>query len=522
MIATPTVSIKNSIAAYLLKVVFSFYFIITIVVTLTHMSAEFFNAKENVNHELDVIADTFSPGISQALWDLNAEQLQTTIWGIIKFPTVVGVKLEDDNGEEIAASGVFIDKNNKIMTALQDGTKKEITTYKGLFSRKFPNLYQHRGKENKLGVTTIYSSTGIVIDKVKLGFLFIVVNSVIKTVALWTLFLWIGRIYLTNPLASLTAVTEQINLDNLENLKAAVVTKGRNELKILEEAFNNMILKLQSSRNKLNELNKTLELKVEERTRQLSEANKELVKKNEIIIQDLMVAERIQKRLFTTYNPPPHLKIATKYIPHSHVSGDIYKIYPYSDNTYNLFLGDSTGHGVAAALSTVMANVILQDERRSSLEEIMGHLNDVFEQHLPSERFMSGILANIDSQGNLKIINAGHAPLIVIPADGSDPVLLEDRGILLGILPNSMFAIQTKEYSLVPGDQVVLYTDGIYERINEKEEIFGLQKLYFFLKENRFNDLDVLLSQLLEHVESYAQGKEIDDDITLIAFEYCG
>lgn len=270
----------------------------------------------------------------------------------------------------------------------------------------------------------------------------------------------------------------------------------------------------------LAEERENLERKVYERTQQLNERNKEVTKKNEIITQDLIVAKSIQQRMFTEYSNPPYLKIVTKYIPHSHVSGDIYKVYPYENETYNLFLGDSTGHGVSAALSTVMANVILLEDKQTPLEQIMEHLNEVFEQNLPEEHFMTAILVNVNSQGELRIFNAGHPDLIVIPANGDEPVLLEEKSTILGIFPNNGFAVKETKYSLMPGDRGILYTDGIYERQNLKEEIFGVDNMCLFLKENRSNDLDSLLSQLLGQVNSYAQGTEVDDDITLVAFEY--
>ena len=93
------VKVKDSIATYLLKVVFSFYIFLTIAVTSTHMSAEFLSKKEDVNHELIVIGDTFAPGLAKALWDYNLEQLQPTFLGMVKFPAVEGIKLENEWGK---------------------------------------------------------------------------------------------------------------------------------------------------------------------------------------------------------------------------------------------------------------------------------------------------------------------------------------------------------------------------------------------------------------------------------------
>jgi len=244
---------KDSIATQLLKVVLSFFFIVTITLTLIHMSAEFFNTKKNVGSEIRVIGNTFAPGLAKAMWDINLEQLQPTFLGMVKFPAVVGVKLENDRGEELGASGLVTTKEGNPAKVELDGNKIIVDGYTGLFHYSFPIIHQRRGKEIKVGQATIYSSTGVVFDKVKLGFLFILVNSVIKTFTLCSLFLWIFRSMLSQPLGALAAATEQISMDKLENFQVKIKTKGRNELKILEEAFNNMLQKLSFSKNAIKE-----------------------------------------------------------------------------------------------------------------------------------------------------------------------------------------------------------------------------------------------------------------------------
>ncbi|MBF0280707.1 MAG: serine/threonine-protein phosphatase [SAR324 cluster bacterium] len=187
-----------------------------------------------------------------------------------------------------------------------------------------------------------------------------------------------------------------------------------------------------------------------------------------------------------------------------------------------IFLGDSTGHGVAAALSTIMANVILFEERKSSLEQVMVHLNEVFEQHLPEERFISAILTNISQYGELKTIIAGHPPVILIPADGDVPILLKPNTTILGILPKQLFNVHEIQHSLKTGDIVIHDTDGIYEVRNSDGKMFGIEGLRNFLSENRALDLDSLITHLIDHVNSFTQEEEANDDITLIAFEYIG
>ncbi len=238
-----SIRIKNSIATRLLRTVFGIYLLIAMGVTLTHMITEYNYTKNNIINELSVLHKTFEPGLVISIWNLDIDQLQSTLNGLVNIPVIVGMKVEDELGEELAGIGIIVKENGDIVTRGSDGSQVSSTSAKKLFSkllwRKFP-IIDHVEKE-KIGSVTIYSDSSVVFQKVKLGFAFLVINSIIKTAALWMIFLWFAKKLLGRPLSILTESTEKLDLNNLEQIKIDVKTKGRNELKILEEAFNAMI-----------------------------------------------------------------------------------------------------------------------------------------------------------------------------------------------------------------------------------------------------------------------------------------
>ncbi|WP_281557156.1 ATP-binding protein [Thalassomonas sp. RHCl1] len=261
------VDVKDSIATHLLKVVFSFYLVLTIAVTLAHIYVEFSDTKEKVKNELQVIGNTFAPGLAKALWDYNTEQLQPVFLGMVESPDVEGIKIEDEWGN-ISGKGRIINKNGQIIDFDSKGNQQPVLGYShfsGLFQHSFSIKHINKGETVTLGQATIYSSSGVVVEKVKWGFFYIIINAIIKTIALWVLFLIISRKLLSRPLASLTEATQQIDLDKLDNLEIVIDTKGRNELKILEEAFNAMIGKLNGAKQE-----------IVDKARQLTARNEEL------------------------------------------------------------------------------------------------------------------------------------------------------------------------------------------------------------------------------------------------------
>jgi class 3 adenylate cyclase/HAMP domain-containing protein len=245
---------KDSIATQLLKTVFYFYIILTVVMTVTHISAEFFSIKKKVEHELKISSDIFTPGISKALWDINSEQLSLILMGMTEFAYIVGAKVEDQQGESIESIGIVINNEGKALEVKPDGTEVLIKGYTGLFSYSFPINYEQSGEKIKVGEAIFYSSTKIIFNELKLGTMLIITNSIITMLVFCFLILWIAKRKLSKPLGELTTAVEEINLNELDNLKITVNTEGNNELKILEKAFNSMIQNLLKARLQLQEL----------------------------------------------------------------------------------------------------------------------------------------------------------------------------------------------------------------------------------------------------------------------------
>ncbi len=241
------VRIKDSISTKLLKVVFSLYFLVALAVTMVHMVAEYYNTKDTVMEDLMVFEQTFKHAMATEVWNVDDEALESITRGVLEVPIIVGLKIIDTDDEEVAAKGAILDNGISYIIG-KDGDRHEVSedsVFSELLAHSFPLVFvTEDGEEIKVGDGTLYSSTEIVFQKVQYGFLFIIVNSIIKTIALWVIFLLVGRILLNKPLTILTSATEQLNMDNLEHLKINVKTSGRNELKILEEAFNAMVQKL--------------------------------------------------------------------------------------------------------------------------------------------------------------------------------------------------------------------------------------------------------------------------------------
>ena len=263
------VSLKDSIATKLLKVVFSFYLLLSVTITVAHIAAEYEHTRNLVFQELEILEQTFQPSLEQALWEMNNNQLQSTLTGIVKLPNVVGIEVVNPEGRYLGEMGEGLHLYELAPTNYTDKNQSDTFSTSGLFWNTFQVNHMRGDRSFLVGIVTIYSSRNIVIDKLKFSAIILIISAIIKIIGFWILFLLISRSLLSKPLAELTRATEQLQLDNLENVKIDVNTKGNNELKILGNAFSGMIQNLLQTRSELYKNRQLLEIRVAQRTAEL-------------------------------------------------------------------------------------------------------------------------------------------------------------------------------------------------------------------------------------------------------------
>ena len=284
----PKVRIKDSIATKLLKSVFGIYIIIAIVVTVIHIVVEFYHTRNCIIGELKTIYKTIEDGLALSLWDFDLTKTQSIINGGIILPSVTGIFVQDESGRIVGIAG-NVDQTKDLNTEkgwqflqtcrsiLNIGNTKQVYIYAGDIH------YELDGKKVRIGRLSIFSDQSVVLGRVKVGFFFLILNSFIKSFALWFIFLMYSRRYIRRPLFKLTTATTQLDLDNLEHIKIDICLPGHNEFVVLEKSFMRMTEKLLESRTRLQKLNESLnkyknhlEVMVEERTKELSETNSRL------------------------------------------------------------------------------------------------------------------------------------------------------------------------------------------------------------------------------------------------------
>ncbi|MGH1373359.1 MAG: sensor histidine kinase [Cellvibrionaceae bacterium] len=266
-------SAKHSISKQLIKVVFAFYCAIAIAVTGIHIIAEYRYTREAVSKELQSNEVIFGSVLAAALWNLDQEQVDTVLDAVLANPIVTGIKIYQAD-LLFSAKGVVIENDQVASFGGANGADDQSDTIDrdGLISYDFPVVYNYQGRSTEIGRATVYSSSSVVFDRVQLGFAMLIFNAMIKTMALWFVFLWVGKRVLVNPLNKLTVAIDEVDLDRLDRFSINLESRYKNELTIIEEKFRLMVEKLKQDKVRIDEFNRDLESQVKVRTEELDDA----------------------------------------------------------------------------------------------------------------------------------------------------------------------------------------------------------------------------------------------------------
>lgn len=252
----------------------------------------------------------------------------------------------------------------------------------------------------------------------------------------------------------------------------------------------------------------------------IKELEQELNSALSVIKQDLAVAAKIQSKIIpddTRFRNG--LQFYTKYLPMVEVGGDFFYITEMQHGVTRVFLADATGHGVQSALITMLIKSEYENlaDKIETPSELLFQLNNIFVNKYQSlTTFFSAFIIDIHLNEN-KIIysSAGHPEQLLI--SGKLIELLKRTGRLIGVISDTKYG--EIEFQFIKGDRLYLFTDGIYEEFNEKNEIYGEDDVHDILKNNNHNPVKENIEFLISDVREFMGSREQDDDITIIGIE---
>jgi sigma-B regulation protein RsbU (phosphoserine phosphatase) len=238
--------------------------------------------------------------------------------------------------------------------------------------------------------------------------------------------------------------------------------------------------------------------------------------------RDMLLAQEVQRNLLPRTAPDlPGYDVAGESLYCDETGGDYFDFQPLQSgdtNSWAVLVGDVSGHGVSSALLMATARALIKAVSLSGadLAERITAVNRLLTQDtFNSGRFMTLLCLEMDAEeGVVHWVRAGHDPAIFYdPVNDSFTEPMGD-GLALGIVPDYVYQEFTTPFS-TPGSIIVIGTDGIWESRNDRNEMFGKQRLYEVIRANAQADAATIQRAVFEALTVFMNGATQEDDITL-------
>ncbi|HMP15414.1 MAG TPA: PP2C family protein-serine/threonine phosphatase [Gemmatales bacterium] len=217
-----------------------------------------------------------------------------------------------------------------------------------------------------------------------------------------------------------------------------------------------------------------------------------------------------------------NLDIAAYYQTAARAGGDYYDIFPLPDNLWGILIADVSGHGTPAAVLMAVTHSIVHSYPGPATAPgtLLGYVNQRLHDAYTTEvdAFVTAFYGSYDPINQiLTYANAGHPqPRVKRCSTGKLFELESEPALPLGIFRDVSFT--NHKIQLIPGDQLILYTDGITEAHNTTGNMYGIARLDAKLS-NCGISAQGLIDELMEDLNAFSSDKHTEDDRTLLVIK---
>ncbi|MDD3625736.1 MAG: SpoIIE family protein phosphatase [bacterium] len=246
----------------------------------------------------------------------------------------------------------------------------------------------------------------------------------------------------------------------------------------------------------------------------------------EKIENDLKVAHEIQTNMLPSIFPPfpdkVEFDIFASMDPAKEVGGDFYDFFMLGEDKLCMIIGDVSGKGIPAVLFMVIVKTLIKTEGLRNIEpgDILNRVNQILIPDNKSCMFATVYCAILNiKNGEFNYSNAGHnPPLIYRKSKGAFEYMSVDHGFVLGVM--DVFNYKTCHCAIEPGDFILLYTDGVTEAMNSKQELYSEKRLLNYMNSLSNLEVEPVIKSVRFELKWYIKDEPQSDDITMLAFKY--
>ncbi|MCQ2795596.1 MAG: SpoIIE family protein phosphatase [Bacilli bacterium] len=215
--------------------------------------------------------------------------------------------------------------------------------------------------------------------------------------------------------------------------------------------------------------------------------------------------------------------IYAKMEPAKEVGGDFYDYFKMNNGRILFLIADVSGKGIPAAMFMMRAKTLIKSLSSTDipLEDIVNTANKELCAQNEASLFVTAWIGILDpNNGELRYINAGHMNPLLKKKNGKFAEFPNKHNFVLAAMPD--YEYKSEIAYLEPGDELVLYTDGVTEAHNPQKELYGVNRLIDLVNNAQYFNAKQLLDEISDDVVRYADGVEQFDDTTLLIMRYIG
>lgn len=234
----------------------------------------------------------------------------------------------------------------------------------------------------------------------------------------------------------------------------------------------------------------------------------------------LGVARETQRTFLPNHDPDiDGYDISGLNVSSGQVGGDYFDFISIVDNHLGIAIADVSGKGMQAALimASFRASLIAEIRNNYSIRTIAEKVNSLLCESLEPGKFVTGVYGVLDATNHIfTFSNFGHNPPILLRNTG-DVELLTEGGLILGVSGKAVF--EERALMLMPGEIIVMYTDGVTEVFDDAGREFGEAGVTEIVRANKSKSSAEIADAVRQAVAAHASASQVFDDLTLVVIK---
>ena len=231
------------------------------------------------------------------------------------------------------------------------------------------------------------------------------------------------------------------------------------------------------------------------------------------------LAREVQQGLLPRLSPQlDGFDIAGASVATDETGGDFFDYVPMPDDAIGIVVADASGHGISAALLITVVSAYLRaiSSLTSDPGEVLRRVAQMLGPRIPEGHFVTAVLASLDPiRRTVTYASAGHPSALLIGASGEVRADLTSLDLPIGLDPDHRFQ-SSSVTSLLPGDTLVLISDGIVEAMRQDGTLFGKSRVIELVRQQREQSAQTIVATLIRAARTHCAPQSPADDLTVV------